>query len=315
SGGTSFFEFAPSRIDAVEQVTISTTGLGADAGGEGAMTIRMTTKRGTGHYHGKVVEQVYNEDPNANSFLNNLRRLPRAKTRQNNAAGAIGGPLVPFVPSLKNKLFFFAYFEGIPLPGSQTSTANVLGTDAQSGKFTYVGTDGVQRSLNVLQIAGAAGYTSTIDPTIGGILGTINCLQSNAVGSLPVAGQPFWQTMQWTQPTNTLLLYPTARVDYQVTPKIAWHGTWNLRYQNIAGTPNYPGTIYNFPNAYKITTYVATNSLDWTIKPTLVNNISFGIQSNGEYFYQGADPHQYSAYGNKIINFPSNWIPTVVPGT
>jgi hypothetical protein len=315
SGGTSFFEFAPSRIDAVEQVTVSTTGLGADAGGQGAMTIRMTTKRGTEQYHGKVVEQFYNEDLNANSFFNNLRGLPRAKTRQNNVAGAIGGPLLPFIPSLKHKLFFFAYFEGIPLPGSQTSTANVLGSDAQTGKFNYVGTDGAPRSVNVLQIAGAAGYTSTIDPTISGILGTINGLQSNAVGYVPVAGQPFWQTMQWTQPTNTLLLYPTARLDHQITPKIAWHGTWNLRYQNIAGTPNYPGTPYNFPNAYKITTYVATNSLDWTIRPTMVNNINFGIQSNGEYFYQGADPHQYSAYGNKIINFPSNWIPTVVPGT
>ncbi len=315
SGGTSFFEFAPSRIDAVEQVTVSTTGLGSDAGGEGAMTIRMVTKRGTDQYHGKVIEQFYNEDLNASPFFNNLRGLPRPKTRQNNVAGAIGGPLLPFVPYFKNKLFFFAYFEGLPQPGSQTSTANVLNPDAQAGNFTYVGTDGVQRTVNLLQVAGTAGYTSTIDPTVSSILGTINGLQSHAVGYVPVAGQPFWQTMQWTQATNTLTLYPTARVDYQITPKIAWHGTWNLRYQNIAGTPNYPGTVYNFPNAYKITTYVATNSVDWTIRPNLLNNVSFGIQSNGEYFYQGADPHQYSAYNNKIINFPSNWIPTVVPGT
>lgn len=323
SGGTSFFEFAPSRIDAVEQVSVSTTGLGSDAGGEGAMTIRMSTKRGTEKYHGKVVEQFFNEALNANSYFNNLRGLPRARTRQNDIAGAIGGPLLPFIPKLRHKLFFFAYFEGIPQPGSQTSTANVLGSAAQSGVFTYIGTDGVQRSVNLLQVAGAAGYTSTIDPTIGGIVSTINGLQSHAVGYLPVAGQPFWQTMEWTQPTSTLTLYPTARVDYQFTPKLAWHGTWNLRHQNIAGTPNYPGTIYNFPNAYKITTYVAANSLDWTIKPNIVNNVNFGIQSNGEYFYQGADPHQYSVYGNRIINFPSAWapatgfpgLPPVVPGT
>lgn len=323
SGGTSFFEFAPSRIDAVEQVTVSTTGLGSDAGGEGAMNIRMTTKRGTEQYHGKVVEQFFNEALNANTFFNNLRGIPRARTRQNDIAGAIGGPLLPFIPKLRHKLFFFAYFEGIPQPGSQTSTAYVLGAPAQSGIYTYIGTDGVQRSVNLLQVAGAAGYTSSIDPTISGILGTINGVQSKAIGYLPVAGQPFWQNMEWTQPTNTLTLYPTARVDYQFTQKLAWHGTWNLRHQNIAGTPNYPGTIYTFPNAYKITTYVATNSLDWTLKPNLVNSVNFGIQSNGEYFYQGADPHQYSAYGNKIINFPTAWnpasgfpgVPAVVPGT
>ena len=321
SGGTSFFEFAPSRLDAVEEVTVSTTGLGADAGGEGAMTIRMTTKRGTDQYHGKVLEQFYNEDLNANTFFNNFRGLPRAKSRQNNIAGALGGPLVPFVPYLKHKLFFFVYFEAIPQPGSQTSTVNVLGADAQAGTFTYIGTDGVQRAVNLLKAAGAAGYTSTIDPTISGILNTINGYQKNAVGYLPIAGQPFWQTMEWTQANNFMTVYPTARLDYQITPKISWHGTWNLRHQTLDGTPPYPGSPYSFGGLvngatgypYRITTYVATNSLDWTIKPTMVNNITFGVQSNGEYFFPGTDPHQYSVYDYKILNLPL--INPVVPGT
>ncbi len=72
SGGTSFFAFAPARIDAIEEVSVSTTGLGADAGGEGAMQIRLTTKRGTDQYHGKVLYQGTNEALNANSFFRNL---------------------------------------------------------------------------------------------------------------------------------------------------------------------------------------------------------------------------------------------------
>ena len=35
--------FDVARIDAIEEVTVSTTGLGADAGGQGAMNIRLTT--------------------------------------------------------------------------------------------------------------------------------------------------------------------------------------------------------------------------------------------------------------------------------
>ncbi len=321
SGGTSFFEFAPSRIDAVEEVTVSTTGLGADAGGEGAMNIRMTTKRGTDTYHGKVVEQFYNEDLNANTFFNNLRGIARTKTRQNNIAGALGGPLVPFVPYLKHKLFFFAYFEAIPQPGSQVSTVNVLGADAQAGIYTYIGTDGVQRKVNLLAAAGAAGLTSTIDPTISGILGTINGYQKNGIGYLPIAGQPFWQTLQFNQPTNFMTVYPTARLDYQFSPKFAWHGTWNLRHQNLSGTSPYPGSPYSFGGLvngatgypYRITTYVATNSFDWTIKPTMVNNVNIGVQSNGEIFFPGSDPHQYSVYNNRILNLPL--INPVVPGT
>src|SRR5439155_18009272 len=144
---------------------------------------------------------------------------------------------------------------------------------AQQGLFNYNGTDGVPHKINLLTVAGAQGYTSAVDPTVAGILGQINGTQSKASGQLDVTGQPYFKQMLWTQPQNTLLLYPSARVDYQATPKIAWHGTWSLRYQNNAGGPNYPGlTAYNYGGAYKITTYVATNAVDYAITPHLFNN-------------------------------------------
>lgn len=315
SGGTSFFSFAPARIDAIEEVTVSTTGLGADAGGEGAMNIRLVTKRGTDKYHGKILHQFRNEALNANTYFNNLQGIQRSKVRENDAVGSLGGPLLPFIPRFKNKIFFFVYFEGIPQPGSATgltpasgspiSSAGVLTPDAQHGLFTYIGTDNVTRTVDLLKVAGLQGYTSTIDPTIAGILKSINDTESKSSGFLPIAGTPYRRSMIWVQPTNTTTTYPTARIDYQITQKIGWHGTWNLRHQENSGQPNYPGTPYDFINKYKITTYVATNSVDWTIKPNMVNNVTFGVQSNGEYFNQGADPHQWSVYGNRIINIPN----------
>src|SRR5262245_14527562 len=178
SGGTSFFAFAPARIDAIEEVSVSTTGLGSDAGGEGAMQIRMTTKRGTEQYHGQILYQGINEALNANTFFRNMQGLPRNKSRQHNPVGAIGGPLLPFVKRFKSKLFFFAYYEAQPQPETRTLTTPVLTAEAQQGKFTYLGSDGVQRSVNLLQVAGAAGFTSTVDPTIAGILSKINGSQS-----------------------------------------------------------------------------------------------------------------------------------------
>jgi Carboxypeptidase regulatory-like domain len=306
SGGTSMYAFAPERIDAIEEVTVSTTGLSADSGGQGAMNIRFTTKRGTDHYHFTVGEQFANEDLNANSFFANLRGQKIAKSRQNNPYGSIGGPLLPFIPKLRNKLFFFAYFEAQPQPTSTINSTTVLTTGAQAGNFTYVGTDGQTRTVNLLQAAGAQGYTSTIDPTIASILGQINSSQTKASNFLPVTAQPYFQTMFWNQPQSTLYLFPTARVDYQFTPKLAWSGTWNLRYENIGGGPNYPGmSQYNYGGAYKITTYVATNQLTYTITPNIVNTANFGVQSNGEYFYQGSNPQQWSLYGNRNIVFPS----------
>ena len=306
SGGTSFFEFAPSRLDAVEEITVSTSGGGAEASGEGAMQIRFTTKRGTDKYHFKIFEQFQNEDLNANDFFKNMRGQPISKSRTQNFGGNFGGKLVPWVPYLRNKLFFFANFEMSPVPGSTTLSTNTLTAASQAGNFTYNGTDGQAHTVDLLTAARAGGLTSTIDPTIGAMLGRINATRANASGFLPVPNQPYFQTMTWVQPTNTTTVWPTVRLDYQVSPAIAWHGTWNLRHQLIDGSaPPYPGSPYTWTNGYKITTYVATNSLDWTIRPNILNTFTFGVQSNGEFFYAGADPHQWAPYGNKVLIMPS----------
>ncbi|HKE22724.1 MAG TPA: carboxypeptidase-like regulatory domain-containing protein [Bryobacteraceae bacterium] len=322
SGGTSFYSFAPMRIDAIEELTVSTAGLGSDASGMGAMNMRFTTRRGTDQYHFSAGEQFANEDLNSNSFFKNLLGQPISKTRQNNPYGSIGGPLVPFVPALKHKLFFFAYFEAQPQPGSTTLNTTVLNADAQKGIFDYIGTDNQPHSVNLLQVAAQNGQPSTVDPTIASIFGVINGSQAKATNFVGITGQPYWQTMYWTQGTNTLYLFPTARVDYQITPKVAWHGTWNLRYENISGSaPPYPGLDqYAFTNGYKITTYVASNAVDWTITPHMINSAMIGIQSNGEFFYQGSDPHQWAPYGNRRFTFPtasngSGLIASPIPST
>src|SRR5499426_1092317 len=323
SGGTSFFAFAPARIDAIEEVSVSTTGLGADVGGECAMQIRMTTKRGTDQYHGQVLYQGENEALNANTFFRNLQGLPRNKLRNHNAVGSIGGPLLPFFERFKNKLFFFAYYEAQPAPSTSTFQQRILTLAAQRGDFTYLGTDGKQRTVNVLDVAAKSDCdpgpaivpcTSTVDPTIAGILSKINASQSGAFGFVPISGIPteFMVNMQWNQALNTMQAYPTARVDYQITPTVAWHGTWNLRSSDFtSGTAVYPNSPFNFvgPSGTNIhssaTPYVATSSVDWTIKPNMINNAIFGVQGNGEYFFIDADPTRFAEYGNRIINPPT----------
>lgn len=324
SGGTSFFAFAPARIDAIEEVSVSTTGLGADAGGEGAMQIRLTTKRGTDRYHGTVLYQGENEALNANSFFRNLQGLPKNIVRNHNVVASLGGPLLPFIERFKGKLFFFAYYEIQPQPSTQTLTQGVLTPAAQLGNYTYVGTDLIKRTVNLLQVAGARGFTSTVDPTIGGMLSKINASQSKAFGFVPISGiaSEFMQNMQWEQALNTTQAFPTARVDYQITPTLAWHGTWNLRSSDFTrGTVTYPDSPFDFNGPAgshsTATPYVATNTVDWTIKTNMINTTSFGIQGNGEYFFVDADPKRFGEQGNRIINTPliAAYIPNVATDT
>jgi hypothetical protein len=301
SGGTSFYAFAPERLDAIEQVTVSTTGLGADAGADGAMQIRFTTKRGTDKYRGHVLYQANNEDFNANTYFNKLQGIHRSKTRAANYDGNFGGPLLPFIPYFKHKVFFFMNFEDVPSPGASTFSTTVLQPEMLTGNMTYLGTDGANHTVNVLNIAKAAGFPSTVDPTINGILNAISATQKSAIGYRPISGIPYEQTMLWAYATNTSTLYPTVRADYQITEKIGWHGTWNQRHANTIGTPNYPGGIAS-NNAYKIDAPVTTNVLDWTITPHLLNNFLFGTQGNMEYFYNPSDIHQWAAYGDRNIS-------------
>ncbi len=311
SGGTSFFEFAPARLDAIQEVTITTAGSGADAAGDGAMQIQLVTKRGTDEYHFKLFEQFRNDDLNANSFFNNLKGLPRTKVRQNDFGGNLGGPLpVPFVPYFKHRLYFFVNFEATPLPSTTTQTAATLTSSAQRGVFSYIGSDGATHNVNVLQLAAANGYSDAIDPTVASIFKTTNDTLNRGVLT-PNTTDLIHPTLTWNQPTDSTTYYPTARVDYQIAPRVAWHGTWNLRHTKIAGVPQYPG-LSVLGGAYKITTYVATNAVDWTIAPNLLNSASFGIQSNGEYFYQGTDYSQWAPYGNRNIDLGSA-ITSVVP--
>jgi hypothetical protein len=217
--GSGFSSLVPLRLDAIEEVTVSTTGLEADAGAGGAMTIQFATRRGTNRYHGSLYEQLRNDALNANDFFNNMRGLPKTRVRMNDFGGSIGGPLkIPHAPFLRDKLFFFANYEDAPRPGSANRSATLLTQEAQSGIFRFVGTDGAQHTVNVLQLAGAAGYQSTADPTVASVLKVINgTVGSNTV--IPSSSNLYQQSLNWIIDTGSRDMYPTARLDYHLCPR------------------------------------------------------------------------------------------------
>ncbi|HEX6465086.1 MAG TPA: carboxypeptidase-like regulatory domain-containing protein, partial [Vicinamibacterales bacterium] len=151
SGGTSFFTFAPERLGAIEEVTVQTAGLTADAGAEGAVQVQFVTKRGTNDVHWQVFDQFRNDALNSNTWFNAVRGLPKPKLHQNEWGANVGGPLK------KGKLFYFANFEQIIAPSTSPQQRTVLTPEAQQGVFRYTATDGSIRTVNLLDIARANG--------------------------------------------------------------------------------------------------------------------------------------------------------------
>lgn len=304
------------RLDAIEEVTVSTSGLEASAAAGGAMTLQFTTRRGTSQYHGSVFEEVRNDYFNATDFFTNMRGLPKPAQKLNDAGGSIGGPLkIPGLPYFRNKLFFFLNYEDAPVPGATTKSATTLLPAAQTGDYTYKGTDGNLHTVNVLALAGAAGYTTKIDPIVQAEMSAINgTLPKGTV--LPINNNYFQTTINWKIGTGHRDEYPTARLDYQITNKVAYHVAWNLRHNHTDPTgPSYPG-LPGASGESKETHYSLSHGLDTTFTPTLFNSFKFGIQNSITALNIGNDIHQWASQGDKSISFGSGlsaFIPNAHP--
>src|SRR5262249_17329754 len=72
-----FFTYIRPRIDAVEEVTVSTSNPGAESAAEGAVQVKFVTRGGTNEFHGGIYEYHRNPALNANYWFNNRDLRPR----------------------------------------------------------------------------------------------------------------------------------------------------------------------------------------------------------------------------------------------
>lgn len=297
SGNTSFFGFAPIRMGAVDQVTVSTAGLTADAGAEGAVQVQFVTKRGTNDLHWQVFDQFRHDGLNANTWLNSVRSLPKPTLRLNEFGANIGGAII------KNKLFFFTNYEQVIQPGQSTQTRQVLTAEAQQGIFRYTATDGSIRAVNLLDIARAAGFPASRDPFVANQLATASAtLSQGTLRPIDLVRNEFTFQIP-TRPTN---LYPTSRVDWQVSPALSVRGILNLQWRDLARNPQFPSL--DFVNSgFKSNYYIVSTAADWTPRPNLFNQFSFGVQSNHEEFNPGNTEGVFG--GGRRVPFPNNTTP------
>ncbi len=88
--------------DALEEFKVETSTLTAQNGMHSAAAINAVVKSGTNSYHGDLFEFLRNADLNARNFF----AASRDTLKRNQFGGTIGGPIK------KNKLFFFAGYQG-----------------------------------------------------------------------------------------------------------------------------------------------------------------------------------------------------------
>ena len=302
SGGTVFFQTVPARLGAVEEIAVETGGLGAESGAESGVNLKFITKRGTDRYHGNLYWQPTSSQFNANSWLRNAQKIPNPNARIHDFGGSIGGPLIPISKwGLKNKLFFFVNFEETYQPQSTTHSFSYLNAAAQQGIFTYRATNGTMQTGNVLQIAQSKGFQGTIDPTIASyILAHQN--QALANGFLtPINNNFNQQTFTFLTPENLWSYFPTARLDYQATSKLAIQGTWNLRHFRDPGFPQTPISGAPDQSQFLVAGYwLYSVGVNYAFTPRTFNEFRYGVQHSGDVI-PGSNTKLYDIGGGRLL--------------
>lgn len=297
--------FVSPRLEDIQEMTVQTDQLDLNQGfGQANMQINFVTRRGTNQFHGRLFEDFQNSYLNANSWYNNSAGLPRPAFNLNDFGGSLGGHII------KDKLFFFGSFSMSKQPGSINASNLVLTPAAQSGLFTYTGTDGAVHSINVLSTAHnySSSLPGTVNPVIASELSAIN--GSLQYGSVTPGSDPNINNLSWLQRSPITYYYPTFRVDYNASEKVRMYVAFNeTKYQQPSYTAAFlPGPTFSDEIAgNKSNNYTASLGFDWTISPTLVNSFKGGFLYNATWYAYNAAPLYASGASAVIWNLPVSY--------
>ena len=109
--GTNFVILPP--VDAIQEFKVQTTGFSAEFGRSGAAVLNATIKSGTNDFHGTLWEFLRNDKLDARDYFEH-NGAPKGAFRLNQFGFSAGGPVsIPRLFNGRNKLFFFADYEGL----------------------------------------------------------------------------------------------------------------------------------------------------------------------------------------------------------
>ena len=271
-------------VEAVEQFQVETSGTGVEFNGQGSENY--TLKSGTNEFHGSGFEYFRNTVLNARGFFPAIRPVEH----QNEFGFTVGGPIV------KKKLFFFFSYDGWRYSVvSPTQFASVPTLKQRVGDFSELPV-AIYDPLTTVAVPGGFARTQFADPsraTPSNPLG-LNIIPLNRLSNISKVYQSLLPA-----PTNSGLVnnflgsVPVAYNNNSYNLKIDYNLTSNQRISGLYtyGKRSQPGPFREISSASPQTVlplpYTDTRLVteipkvfqvkhNWTITPTIVNQLSFG---------------------------------------
>jgi Carboxypeptidase regulatory-like domain/TonB dependent receptor len=210
-------------LESIETVNVVTNSFDAEQGLAGGSAINVQIKSGTNEFHGALFEYHHNQHLRARDFF-----LPPEKAKgkyvYNQYGGTLGGPL------LKNKLFFFASYEGTKDRQNVNQIVSVPTEALRRGDFSaslnpiYDPRTGNPDGSGRTPFPGNVIPPSRIDPIVGKILPLIPLPNlQNPDGTTPELNNYFVSAPflfdRWTLDT---------KINWNATPKFTVFGRYSL---------------------------------------------------------------------------------------
>jgi hypothetical protein len=247
--------------DALAEFKVITSNFSAEYGRVGGAVVNSVMKSGTNEIHGSAFEFLRNTNLNAIGYIFGQRPATfRKPTLQRNQFGfSVGGPII------KNKLFYFADYEGY------RQLSRFLNFDSLP---TLAERSGVLPSTVYNPRTGAVYPANTQIP-----LSAILPFASKVLNDLPAPNGPGISNNY-----QALLLLKDyadrfdAKIDGQVTSKVSAFVRFNQRKDNQFFSPDIPGPSGGAQNGYvRALQQAAAAGMTWTITPNSLFEARLGF--------------------------------------
>jgi hypothetical protein len=225
-------------VDDMQEYKIQTNSFDAEYGRTPGAQLSIITRSGTNKFHGTAFEYIRNDVFDANTWFNNAYGEPRLAEKQNDFGGVVGGPI------LRDKLFFFASYEGLRLRVPES-------------KMNVVPTTWARSQAN-----------SVVAPLLDAypLPAKINDVTGNWTGQF-LAGFSNPSTLNAT----------SVRLDYTVTPKL----TLFIRGDDAPSNGEQHGAFDFYATSSLSSTAANVNTITagatYILSPTMVDDFRFNI--------------------------------------
>ncbi len=270
--------------DAVQEFKVQTNNFSAEYGRAGGAVINASLRSGTNEFHGAAWEYLRNTSLNAGGFFRPASGV-KPTLVQNQFGGAVGGPI------LKDKMFFFADYEGFRRAERNLQFASIASLDHRQGRMGIPIRNPITGDLYTDGVI----PESAITPFARRVLGDLpNPVRGTAPGALPS------NNWEYLTPTPTTDDKGDIRYDQYINSSFNVFARYSHRLSNRMENHVIPGPSGGDANGnVRVLNQQIATGFNWNLSPTSLIDFRIGVTKfEGGKSALGSDrPNMLEEYG------------------